>query len=316
MTLDFYAGALVAIDSAKTLGINMDIKIIDSEETKQGCNFSKNLSVIKDADVVIGPFYQNNAEKVASLINDDQTTIISPLSKEKHKSLSNLIAANPNNETVKGGIFEFMKSKSGNIIAIIDNKKLSTKSFLKQSYSHIKLIPINDKNTFAADSLSTFFSKSSTNYVILDSEKTGLILKTTSSLINLQKDYDVQLVILDKNETLDFEEISLSRLTKLKMIYPSAIKDNESDVAKIFEKNFKSKNKVTPNAFATRGFDLTFDTILRLAQEKSFVDTVNDVHTEQIDSKFEYQKTSQGGYTNKGVYILEYQQDLTVKVVN
>jgi hypothetical protein len=126
----------------------------------------------------------------------------------------------------------------------------------------------------------------------------------------------VQLVILDKNETLDFEEISLSRLTKLKMIYPSAIKDNESDVAKIFEKNFKSKNKVTPNAFATRGFDLTFDTILRLAQEKSFVDTVNDVHTEQIDSKFEYQKTSQGGYTNKGVYILEYQQDLTVKVVN
>ena len=316
MTLDFYAGAMMAIDSAKTLGINMDIKIIDSEENKQGCNISKNLSAIKDANAVIGPFYQNNAEKVTSLVNESQTIIISPLSKEKHKSSANLVVANPDNETVKNAIFDFMKSKKGNIVAIIDNKKQSTKTFLKQNYPNVKLIPINDKNTFAADSLATYFDQSKPNFVILDSEKTGLILKTTSSLLNLQKDHEVQLVILEKNETLDFEEIPLSRLTKLKMIYSSATKDNESDAAKIFEKEFKLQNKMSPNAFSTRGFDLTFDTILRLAQEKQFAETASDSSSEQVESKFEYQKTNQGGFTNKGVYILEYQTDLTIKVAN
>ena len=34
MTLDFYSGVLMAIDSAKTIGLNIDIKIYDSEETK------------------------------------------------------------------------------------------------------------------------------------------------------------------------------------------------------------------------------------------------------------------------------------------
>src|SRR5690606_16520991 len=34
MTLDFYSGALMAIDSAKTLNLNIDVKIFDSQETK------------------------------------------------------------------------------------------------------------------------------------------------------------------------------------------------------------------------------------------------------------------------------------------
>jgi hypothetical protein len=35
MTLDFYAGALIAIDSAKTLGFPIDVEIYDSRETKK-----------------------------------------------------------------------------------------------------------------------------------------------------------------------------------------------------------------------------------------------------------------------------------------
>jgi hypothetical protein len=35
MTLDFYAGALIAIDSAKTMGLPIDVEIYDSQETKK-----------------------------------------------------------------------------------------------------------------------------------------------------------------------------------------------------------------------------------------------------------------------------------------
>jgi hypothetical protein len=37
MTLDFYAGALIAVDSAKALGLPIDVEIYDSQETKNSC---------------------------------------------------------------------------------------------------------------------------------------------------------------------------------------------------------------------------------------------------------------------------------------
>ena len=314
MTLDFYAGALQAIDSAKKLGIKMDIKILDSQETKSSSNVqnlvdSNNFAKI---DVIIGPFYQSNVEKTADLLRGSKTIVISPLSKETHKASPNLLVSNISTELVKNAMFDYMKAKNGNVLAIIDNKKLATKQLLKQ-YSDVKIIPINDKNTFASDSLAQHFSKSNINFVILDSEKTGLILKTANALINLQKDFQVQLVILEKNETLDFDEIPLSKLTRLQMLYPSLSKDNNSAEANVFEKEFKLKNKIYPNQYATRGFDLTFDTILRLSQDKSFLETIEELSSEQVENKFEYEKNNDGGFFNKGVYILEYQSDLTIK---
>ena len=314
MTLDFYAGALQAIDSARKLGIKMDIKILDSQETKSSSNVQNlvDSNNFAKTDVIIGPFYQSNVEKTADLLRGSKTIVISPLSKETHKASPNLLVSNISTELVKNAMFDYMKAKNGNVLAIIDNKKLATKQLLKQ-YSDVKIIPINDKNTFASDSLAQHFSKSNINFVILDSEKTGLILKTANALINLQKDFQVQLVILEKNETLDFDEIPLSKLTRLQMLYPSLSKDNNSAEANVFEKEFKLKNKIYPNQYATRGFDLTFDTILRLSQDKSFLETIEELSSEQVENKFEYEKNNDGGFFNKGVYILEYQSDLTIK---
>ena len=56
-------------------------------------------------------------------------------------------------------------------------------------------------------------------------------------------DAEVELTIRLENEALDYEEISMTRLTKLKMHYPSLTRVNDSDEATIFENTFKRKNK-------------------------------------------------------------------------
>jgi hypothetical protein len=128
--------------------------------------------------------------------------------------------------------------------------------------------------------------------------------------------YKVQLVILEPNETLDTDEINVSNLAKLKLTYPSITRENESPEALIFEKEFKKKNKIYPSAFATRGFDITFDTMMRLSQNKKYQETVDSTATEQVDNKFEFYKKSDGGYSNRGIYILYYDTDLTIKEAN
>lgn len=314
MTLDFYSGALMAIDSAKVLGLNVDISIFDSQETK---NSSAAASVIQQnnlmqADAIIGPFYQSNVEKVAEMLEGYNTPVISPLSKESGKGYKNLYQATPTSEQMKTAIFEFMRNKNGNIIAVVDSKKGSVVQYLSEQHKDVKIVGLSEKGTLVSDSLFVKLDKNRLNYVIIASERTGMILSSTATLINAQKNYQVQMVILEQNETLDFEEIPLNRLTKLNMLYPSLSKPNEAVGATYFESNYKKINKILPNQYAVRGFDVTFDTLLRLSQEKSFEETIQGASTEQIESKFDYSLNENGGYSNKGVYILQYEEDLSI----
>lgn len=315
MTLDFYSGALMAIDSARVLGMNVDIKILDSQETKNTSNIVTLATdqKLNTMDAVIGPFYQANVEKLAEILEPSKTPVISPLSKESGKKFSNLYQSMPSLEQMRSSIFEFMNNKGGNVVAVVDPKKGSVKQYLQENQAGTRIIGLTTKNTFSADSLKVCLKKDKMNYVVLASESTGMILATTNAMLAMQKDYQVQLVIMEPNETLDFEEISLTRLTKLKLLYPSLTRPNESIEANQFDVKYKKLNKIIPNAFAIRGFDVTFDTLLRLSQDKSFEETIQSDDSEQIESKFNYNANSTYGYSNSGIYILYYDIDLSIK---
>ena len=315
MTLDFYSGALMAIDSARVLGMNVDIKILDSQETKNTSNVTTLATdhKLNAMDAVIGPFYQTNVEKLAEILEPTKTPVISPLSKESGKKFSNLYQSMPSLEQMRASIFEFMNSKGGNVVAVVDPKKGSVKQYLQENQAGTRIIGLTAKNTFSADSLKVCLKKDKMNYVVLASESTGMILATTNAMLAFQKDYQVQLVIMEPNETLDFEEISLTRLTKLKLLYPSLTRPNESIEANQFDAKYKKLNKIIPNAYAIRGFDVTFDTLLRLSQEKTFEETIQYDDSEQIENKFNYNPNSTYGYSNNGIYILYYDIDLSIK---
>ena len=314
MTLDFYAGALMAIDSAKTVGMNIDVKILDSKETKNSSNVESlvNENNLKNYHAVIGPFYKIHSDKVAEMLEADNVPVISPLSKDAGKNFKNLYTSMPSSEFIKDEMFDFMQEKSGNIIAVIDAKKLAIKKYIIENQKETKLATVDSKGVLSSDNLKSLLVKDKINYVILASEQTNLILSTTNVLIAALKDFDIRLVILENNPTLDYDEIALSRLTKLKLTYPSLSRDNNNANAKNFENSFKKKNKILPSLYATRGFDITFDTMLRLSQNKTYEQSVNETSSELVESKFDYQKKISGGYINKGLFILQYNQDLTI----
>lgn len=315
LTLDFYSGALMAIDSAKVLGMNVDIKILDSQETKNSSNVATLVQQnnLQNMDAIVGPFYQSNVEKLAELLEPTKTPVISPLSKEIGKKYTNLYQSMPSAEFLRNSIFDFMKAKNGNIIAVVDTKKGSVKQYIQEMQPNVRIAGLSEKGIFVADSLKVLFQKDKLNYVVLASESTGMILATTNAMLAAQKDYQVQLVILEQNDTFDFEEISLTRLTKLKLLYPSLSRPNESDEANQFDVKYKKVNKIIPNQYAIRGFDVTFDTLLRLSQDNTFEETIQSSPSEQIENKFDYVQNATYGYTNNGIYILYYDTDLTIK---
>lgn len=318
MTLDFYSGALMAIDSAKTLNLNIDVTILDSQETKNSSNI-ENLAVqnnLQNANAIIGPFYQSQVDKLAGLLERNNVPVISPLSKEAGKPFRNSFVSMPTNDLLKNAMFDYMKSKNGNIIAVIDNKKESIKNYITTNQPETKFAIYTDKGTLSTESIKALLVKDKVNYVVFASERTGTIFSVTNTLINALSNYQIRLVILEPNPTFDYEEIALNRLTRLKLTYPSLRKENETNEAMIFEKKFKRKNKIFPNQYATRGFDITFDTMLRLAQANNFETTTTEIISEQVETKFDYVAKPNGGYINKGAYILQYNSDLTISIAD
>lgn len=316
MTLDFYSGALVAIDSAKQLGVTVDVSVFDSEETKNSSNVPKLIADnrLENFSAVIGPFYQTNVEKTAELLSANQVAVISPLSKEMGKSYANLFQTITSTSLLRSAIFDFMRSKNGNVIAVVDKKKLSVKKYIVENQKDVRLVSLTEMGVLIPESLSSKLQKGRINYVVLETESTVLIKATLKLLLSKLKECAIQLVILEPNETFDTDEIEFANLMQLKLLYPSMTRENNSPEAVFFEKNFKLKNKVTPNAFATRGFDVTFDTLMRLSQSNSFSESASTQVTEQVESRFDYFKNETGGFANKGLYLLYYDTDLTVKV--
>ncbi len=318
MTLDFYSGALMAIDSAKSIGINVDVKIFDSQETKNTSNISSinQENNLESADAIIGPFYQNNVEKTAELLGKNNVPVISPLSKDIGNSFPNLYQTIPTNETLRNTVFDFMRAKGGNIIAVVDKKKESVRQYIQQNQKEVQFAALLENGSLSPENLKSLFVKDKMNYVVMETANTVMIKSTMAVMMAAMANYKVQLVILEPNETLDTDEINFENLTKLHLMYPSITRENESPEAKIFEKEYRKDNKISPSTYATRGFDVTFDTMMRLSQDKSYQKTADSIATEQVNNKFEYYKKEGGGYTNKGVYILYYDTDLTIKEAN
>ncbi len=314
LTLDFYAGALMAVDSAKVLGLPINVKVYDVESTKYSSNVASIISKndFENVDAVVGPFQNSVVETTAQLLTKYNTPVISPLSKERGLPLSNLYYTVPSEDLLRASMFDYFKSKNGNVVAIISSKKTTSKEFISANHPEVKHAAFNDKGALDVALLKTQLVKGQKNFVLMEIEKASTILNITNILRGLQKEYDIQLAVLELYDALNFEEIPMKNLTDLKLLFPSTTKVAETPEEKIFEKQFKKINNIYPNAAAKKGFDVTFDAMLRICQPEGFVKSAASTKTEYIENAFDY-TSNNGMITNNATYLLYYDSDLTIK---
>lgn len=314
MTLDYYSGVLMAIDSAKTIGLNIDVKIFDSQETRHTSqvNYLLNSGKLNNADVVIGPFYPNFVDKLASELENRNIPVVSPL-RETTKSYKNLYESMPSADFIKVSMFDYIKSENGNMIVLLDKKKSSSKQFIQDHFKNIYISPYTESGGFATDSIMSRLSGNRTNYFILETASTNIIINAITQINKArEKGFSAELVVLDINATFETDEV-FHKIIKQKIIFPSLSKHTESTKNNSFAEAYKKKNNIFPNQYAIRGFDVAFDTMLRMSQQDDFSETADKYITEQLEYKFEYHKKPNGGYVNKGVYIMQYGDDYEVK---
>ncbi|MCB0447465.1 MAG: LysM peptidoglycan-binding domain-containing protein, partial [Gelidibacter sp.] len=320
VSLDFQSGVLMALDSAKHLGISTNLKVFDtrnqiSEVSKiiEGNDFS-------EYDAVIGPIMATNFERMASELKRQNVPIISPLMKPENL-YDNVFQTIPTDEVLVKKAIDFVKADASktNVVIISDELNRNKSNKLKAEFVAARQL-FSKKNKEGKDAYYVNYADISDvlspgkNYVFLETANAGLVMSVTNSLNSLNgSSKQVILITTNKTDAFDYEHVSNFHLSNLKFHYPSINKTFNSENPSSFIRNYKRVYGVEPNKYAVRGFDLTLDVLLRLASEDDlYKASSSDVETEYIENKFRYAKKLFGGYFNESVYMLRY-NDLLIE---
>lgn len=316
---DFHSGVLMAVDSLKRQGMNVNLKVMDTENS-----VSKVLSSVEgvgkdDYDAVIGPLFLKNAELAAKKLD---IPVIAPMYSKNQAKISNksLVKVSPDKNLLEEKLIDYMLDNYNGeklIISGDDSQKSAVKiaKFSSQLKSHDSINEISiikpengyiDREKFnkVVDTLGR------KNWVLLvgNDNITANDVVNNLGVIPTEK-AEIQLFSLEKGK--NFTNISNNQLERLNFTYPKAqFIDDLAESTKAFNKKYRAKYYRYPSEYAIKGFDVTYDTLLRLANYDSFNEGADAGVSKRIGSKFDYSKKLFSGQENNGVYLIQYQEGL------
>lgn len=317
-SLDFYSGVLMAIDSAQAMGISSNVTFLDTQGNSGQVNVLLNSHNFNDVDAVIGPLLQSTVETAARGLERRNIPVISPLTKKEAGSLDNFLQTVPTDEMLSDAMISYISENSAgkNLVIIADAGAAEKRRKLASTFPLAKIVTPREGGNVSQGEMASALDKSRPNWIILESNRMGILSNVTSYLNSIADNYDITLLTTDRNKSFESDNISNSHLGKLNFHFPSVERAYDSEKNRNFIKKYEEQYGVVPNRFAVRGFDVTYDVLLRLATAGDIYTSINEEGTTQyVENKFDYEQKSSRGYINKAIFILAYDRDLNLNVV-
>ncbi|MDZ7614533.1 MAG: LysM peptidoglycan-binding domain-containing protein [Flavobacteriaceae bacterium] len=319
-TTDFYLETLIALDSLQKQGMDIEMVVYDTEKSPEICKGIITRNDFNKFDAVIGPMYYNEMEVVASLLENSKPLVISPLSEKDHSAIPNnhLVQATATLNRLDSELLHFLSThhNNENLVIVSDdasvNQLNAVMNELKKKVPEQQIKTIKPGKGFVSASLlRTSLSAEQENWVILAGKSEILISDLIHNLGVLPDKYKITLFAFDKGK--NSIEIDNHSLERIRFHFPSLAFENYDDPkAKQFMNTYKLKFGGVPSSYAFKGFDVTYDILMRLADSEE-ISTQGT--SERLWNKFNYVQNSSGNVTNQAVYMLHY-EGLELKSAN
>ena len=337
---DFYLGAELAIDSLRSQGVNVALTVIDTEDRNTVINDLISNNTLDGQDAVIGSIYSDETKKLA---NNVGVPLVFPVFSKSQTSFrsSRIVKTSPDKHLYKEKLLSHVSNIyiNENIIIVGDSTVASiTKikqiaNILKQHDSINEVHEIVPHYGYIAQERFLKMMKPDTtnikNWVIIATNNDVIAANAINSLISFpdppepeDEDEEPEEKINYLVKLFGFEQLGIGKsdfidnnnLAHLEFVYVTdTYVDENSLAAKTFNKQYVKRNNALPSYYATRGFDVTYDVVMRLASGNGLYDTFKEGVSYRVESKFDFNKRTFSISENKGLFLLEYQPDLSIK---
>ncbi len=307
MSLDFLAGAKLAIERNAKQGRKMNIKIVDagSEAT-----FKNSLTQINkdNTDLIIGPLFKSNVLQVLDYVKDQKIPVVAPFGNySDFYGFSNLIMVETTTQTYADRIVKEVKDVYSNqkIYIVADSNKENAnylKSNLEKTLNNATVLMVNSPADIQLDN-NMMTGQNAPVIAILANNDDTIGNAFASRLIDLSsqtqgiRSFSMYYVPIFEKK---FNELSQANLVYLR----DRLINTEGEFEKEILSDFKEKYCKAPNKYAGIGFDVVNDMLSRENNKGEIFKQIEKSQT-QLATKFEFVRAQRNGaYINTGYRVV------------
>lgn len=309
-SLGLYSGALVALDSIAAMGISVDVRTYDTQLDLNRTRQILSRENLTEIDAIVGPLDPGSLKEVAVQASNYQIPVLAPVPFSSDLSLNNVFFSYTSDQLLRERMLEFIeaKAKDKNIVVIADSKNQEVEQMIQEKFPLAKSLKVDEDEENISINIEDFtllLSEVNENWVFVETDNFKLISSVVSILNSTNTETTrVRMFTTNKNRAFDHQVISGSHLSNLNFTYPSVYREVGNDS---FVRRYRAKFGNTPDRYAVRGFDLTFDLLLKLAYKPDLFEASRGIGTtEYAGNKFNYSKDLLSGYFNTASYIMMY----------
>src|SRR5690606_1314148 len=182
-----------------------------------------------------------NTEKIADFTAKNSIPFIVNSFEESAQKSATTFVSIPTKNDLALMVLKYIADKNGNLVVVSDAVSTLNEDFILQNYPKARFVKNSGKDVLEDEALINELILNRKNFILLNTDKIGLILNTTTALLKHSKEYNIQVALLEPKESIQKEGFSEMRFKALNTIYPSySSRNNMNDVNK-FKADFKQK---------------------------------------------------------------------------
>ncbi len=334
IALEFYRGALLALDSLERMGFNAKVTVIDLSDDLVTARESTRRKEVNEAHLIIGPMHKGSLAVMSEMSQKNKAYLVSPnsFSNEVFGDNPYLFRANASRETMLKYLANFVaiNHRKHNVLMVSSEspKDWPERKLFKQYYNEAlgtfpnsfrdSVASVTKKN-FNADNAPTWLKKDTLNVLVLPTNELAFISDFLTRLITLERSgYRIQVYGLDQWLKFDNIEAEYKNRFNLRIVVPGYVDYSTEHVISFLEKyRAKYSTEPGPRGYGFQGFDLTMYFCKALMNHGlDFGSKTNDIEMQGVTGNYRFGRTSTGkDFENKSVLILEY-DDYEIKRIN
>ena len=316
---DFYMGAAIALDSLKNQGLSVHVKVFDTENDEVKIRSIFSAVDLNEVDFVLGPMFYSNLDYVASVLQNKNIPLISPVSKNKHDvfGFKQMIQETaPKDELANRMLAHITKKYTDQNLVIVSDTSRAIQPVLANALAVLKKLDSTrtpmvikpEEGYIKRELFIENLPEDRDNWVLLISDDPVVTRDVVNNLGSMPEAVKLTFFTLNKGRNFDEQKDMNESLAQINFHFPANnYIDYESEAVRNFSAKYKRLNYVKPSEFAFRGFDLMYDALLRFASYDNLDTAMQAGISKRLSTRFEYDQNGySGGFVNKGSYLLKY----------
>jgi len=335
--LDFHHGAMMAIDSLKKAGLNVNVHFYDTKHDTAVVRGLLSKTEFAEMDLIIGPFYANQIKLVREFSLSNSIQLICPIPVSNKALFNNpyvtkMTASTPTQ--IKFMAQEIARKYHDQNVIVVRNQKSAEDEYYYRTFKNAFAEELqNYPNRYSDSAKETYInskgSRLSTveakmvldknNIIVVPSQSVGHVSNfftklssTTNS--NPYRTYPMQVFGLENWSEFPTIDEKYKNKFKLSLVTSSYVEYEDTTVME-FISDYRAKYSTDPSDFSFIGFDATFVNVKGLLLYgtgfSNHYQHLNNIGF-NTNSIFE-QVDPQSGYENKNVFILRYEDYTVIK---